>query len=62
MANNDWEQGAKDAGGGDYFGCAIGETVRVQLTGMFSFVDKVFDDGEAVMCEIPAHNLDDVAP
>ena len=59
--NNEWEDGAKAAGGGDYFGCAIGETVRVQLVAMFAFVDKVFDDGEAVMCEIPAHNLADIS-
>jgi len=61
MASNQWEDGAKAAGGGDYFGCNIGETVRVQLVAMFNFVDKVFDDGEAVMCEIPAHNLADVS-
>ena len=60
MANT-WNQGAIDAGGGDYFGCSIGEIVVLQIAGMFEFVDKTFDEskGPQSMCEIPAHNLGD---
>ena len=54
-----WNTGAKDAGGGDYFGPRVGDTVRVQLAGMYAFVEKDFGDPTpAQMCEIPAHDLD----
>ena len=55
---SNWEQGAKEAAGGDYLGVPIGVTVKVQIAGMYSFQEVEFDDGAQVMCQIPVIDLD----
>jgi len=54
-----WDQGAKEAAGGDYLSVPIGVTVKVQIAGMYSFAEVAFDDGPQVMCQIPVIDLDD---
>jgi len=53
-----WDQGAKEAAGGDYLSVPIGVTVKVQIAGMYQFTDVEFDDGVQTMCQIPVINLD----
>ena len=53
-----WEQGAKEAEGGDYLSVPIGATVKVQIAGMYNFVDVEFDDGPQTMCQIECIDLD----
>jgi len=55
---SNWEQGAKEAAGGDYLSVPIGVTVKVQIAGMYSFQEVEFDDGAQVMCQIPVIDLD----